>query len=128
MNRVIKDIRYDDQAIYKIKVPSNKHGHVNIDVNQIVRCEAESNYTKIVTVNKETHILSKTLKYVEEEVLPKGHFIRPHQSHLINIDQLDKHIISSTLLTLMNGDQIPISRSRKYAIKQILFERGIELL
>ena len=91
-----------------------------IKVNTIVRCEAENNYTTFYLENGEQILVCKTLKEFAELLQPH-HFIRPHQSHLVNL-----HFVKSYLKedggTLLLNDQtrIPISRQNKDRIKEEL--------
>ncbi len=118
MNRVIKDITYSDHTTTIIKVPF-KSGFTLIDTNSIIRCEAHSNYTKMICDNNETYIVSKTLKLVENEYLKEDIFVRTHQSHLINVKFVNLKSIENNAVKMINGDQVPISRSRK----DVLFDQ-----
>lgn len=126
MNRVVKDTIFKDQSASYIKVP-NKTGSTSIDINEIVRCEAESNYTKIITIKREQFIIAKTLKSMEEEVLPKELFLRTHKTHLVSIRYLNKDNANSKELRTVNGDKIPISRTKRDSIKQRLLQIGINI-
>jgi len=118
MNRVLKDLKFGDQSVAKIKVPT-KYGHEVISVFDIVRCRADSNYTEIHTVNNKTFVISKTLKYVEKELLSFDFFVRVHHSHLININYLEISNLSISKLKLTNGHVVPVSRGKK----QVLIEK-----
>lgn len=120
MNRVIKDITFADQTIKRIKVPTSK-GYVMIDTSNIVRCESESNYTRIIC-DTQSYILSKTLKWVEQEVLQDYSFVRVHQSHLVNIDFVNTEELETNYLNLTNGDRIPVSRSKRSQLRDKLEE------
>lgn len=126
MNRVVKDVNYEDPFTFKIKVPT-KDGHTIIDVNEIIRCEADSNYTKVFT-KKSVFVFSKTLKTVEEEFSSTQLFVRPHQSHLINYHFINKSLSNPKYLTLLDGFQVPISRSKKEILSIELEKRGIFIL
>lgn len=126
VNRVIKDVVYSDPKSSFIKI-RHKTGYISISINEIVRCAAESNYTKFVTIDGGQFVLAKTLKSVEESLLPKQQFIRPHQSHMVNLNFIDKNIVNSKFITTLTGEQIPISRSRKDSIKEPLLQIGIDL-
>ena len=112
MNRALKDLIYSDQSSAKIKIPT-KYGHVELSVFDIVRCQAESNYTKIHTKDNKAFVLSKTLKYVEEELLSSDYFVRIHNSHLINLNFIDKSSMTSTTIKLLNSEKIPVSRGKR---------------
>ena len=55
-----------------------------IEINNIVRCEAENNYTTFYLKDGQKLVVSKTLKEYDELLSPY-HFLREHQSHLINL-------------------------------------------
>ena len=54
-----------------------------IEVERIIRCEADSNYTKVFLNNGKELLLTKTLKTLEQ-MLSDHKFLRVHKSHLIN--------------------------------------------
>jgi two-component system LytT family response regulator len=126
MNRVVKDIMFKDQSSRYIKVP-NKTGNSSIDVNEIIRCEAESNYTKIITIKHEQFIIAKTLKSMEEEVLPEELFLRTHKTHLVSIRYINKDNANYKELRTVNGDRVPISRTKRDLIKDRLLQIGIDI-
>ncbi len=84
-----------------------------IDVADIVRCEADRNYTRFFLTDKRRILVSGGLKEYEE-ALKEHHFIRSHHSHLINtalIDRLEKR--NGGVLLLKDGSEVPVS-TRKY--------------
>jgi len=70
----------------KIALPSAK-GKELVAVQDIVYCEAQSNYTEFHLAAHRTILVAKTLKDCEEQLLPRG-FFRIHRSHLINLAHL----------------------------------------
>lgn len=91
-----------------------------VAVKDIIRCQADSNYTQFFLVNNKKILVSKTLKEFEL-ALEKSGFIRPHNSHLANIRQI-KAISKRDggYLEMTDGHQIPISRNRKEEIQKKL--------
>jgi len=91
-----------------------------VKVGDTVRCEASDNYTTFYLQNNEKVLVCKTLKEYAELLKPH-HFIRTHQSHLVNI-----HFVKSLLkedggvLLLINLTKIPISRQNKENVKAML--------
>src|SRR5688572_25744234 len=63
----------------------------SISVQDIIRCEAQKNYTTFFMVNGQKLLLSTTLKEYETILLPMG-FFRTHQSHLINMLYFDHYV------------------------------------
>jgi len=91
---------------------STQEGWIVVRKSDILRCESYKNYTTIVTVNA-SHTISKTLKEVEATLSP-NQFYRVHNSHVINIEAIDKVLKTdggNVLLT--NSDLIPISKGKK---------------
>lgn len=83
------------------------------DFDEIIRIESESNYSHIFLMDKRKITLTKTLKEVEEKFLGQD-FFRVHQSHLINLNHIDKiYKGENAYLVMKDGTQISISRHRK---------------
>ncbi|TBN06715.1 hypothetical protein EYD45_02195 [Hyunsoonleella flava] len=90
-----------------------------VNINDIIRCEADGTYAKIVTTKK-TLFSSKNLKY-HEDILTKHNFIRVHNSHLVNVDYIqsfNRQIQDG--MQLHNGDKIPVSARKKKEISEFL--------
>ena len=87
-----------------------------LNVNDIIRLEADGAYTLFKTINKNI-IVSKNLKYYQN-ILDEKLFVRCHQSHLISV----KHIvgIEKNTLIMSNKDIINISTRKKALIKTIV--------
>lgn len=88
---------------------------VKVDIKDILYIEAERNYCRIFSKNKE-YLLVMTLKEMDEK-LPSKHFLRIHRSYIINISQIDEignsHIV-------MGKKAIPISKSlREELLKRL---------
>ncbi len=91
-----------------------------IPQNQIIRLEADANYTTIYTSGSQKHIASVNLKNYEE-MLPEPPFFRIHQSHIINIDFITKVLKEDGgFVVLENGSKIPIARRRKDEFLELL--------
>lgn len=118
----IKDIlgicQQSDKANFSSKQRSNRVAiHCTeavhyLYLNDIIRCQAESNYTRIILTNK-TLLIAKTLKKVEA-LLPSSIFFRSHRSHIVNLKHVKmiRHEKGGTIVT-SDDHSIPVSRSRK---------------
>ncbi len=96
----------------KISLPSND-GLIIVEINDIVRFEAAGNYSTVFLASGERIIVSKTLNQFEE-ILVGLHFIRIHNTHLINLKFVKKYQRGQGgMVTMNNGNQIPVSRTRK---------------
>lgn len=90
--------------------------YINLKIEDIIRFEADGSYTKIVCATN-TLLSSKPLGFYENEMLDLD-FVRCHNSHLVNIDNIAKiGKGKSAYLELTNEDIIPISASKKEALK-----------
>ena len=99
---------------------SNSDGKSWIDVNDIIRCESDGNYTLFHIRNSKPILISKTLKKFESKFL-SFNFERVHQSHLININYV-RSILPGTLFTIKLHDMtvIPVSRRKKEQVVKVL--------
>jgi len=90
-----------------------------IDPTDIIRCEAANNYTHIFLKNGEKLIASKGL-FEYDEMLQPYHFIRCHQSHLVNRKYIKSLLSTDTIFELMLTEKdfrIPVSRLKKDLVK-----------
>lgn len=92
------------------------HGRQSIeflDVNSILFCKADINYTEIHLFNDRKIVSSKTLKQYDL-ILQDHFFFRSHQSYLVNM----KHVRNISrdkqpVMTLANGETVPLTRSKR---------------
>jgi len=99
---------------------SNSDGIHLVEIDNIIRCEADGNYTLIYTLEGETILTSKTLKD-HENILTEFNFERVHNSHLVNIRHIKKYLNKeSGFLQMTDGSQIPISQRKKSYVLSIL--------
>lgn len=95
----------------KLLIPST-HGFIVLNIEDIIRLEAEGCYTTITTKEGKTTIVSRTLKDFEI-TLSKYSFFRIHKSHLINLKYIkDFSNLSGNLVTLTDGSRVEVSRRK----------------
>lgn len=86
-----------------------------INIKDIVRCEAEDNYTHIHLRTGEKITASKTIKSYEE-LLSGVNFYRVHKSHLINLNYMRKFVKGDGGYLIMDDSKkIEVSRRRRPA-------------
>ena len=91
-----------------------------IDYEEIVRCEADNNYTIFYLSNNEKVLVSKPLKGYSDLLTPKG-FVRTHQSHLVNPAFVKSWLKEDGgILLLTSGEKIPVSKPNKEMVKLAL--------
>jgi len=81
---------------------------VKVDIQDIHYIEAERNYCRIYSKDKE-YLLVMTLKDMDEK-LPNKHFLRVHRSFIVNISQIDEIATSHIVIA---KKAIPVSKSLK---------------
>jgi len=86
----------------------NHEKMVKVPIENILYIEAERNYCRIHTKNKE-YLLVITLKDLDEKLPPK-HFLRIHRSFIVNIAQIDELATSHLVIA---KKAVPISKPLK---------------
>lgn len=103
----------------KIVLKTSESIHL-VEVDSIVHCESDKNYTVFYIYEKPEIIVSRTLKEYEELLSEYG-FFRVHQSHLVNlsfIGHFDKR--DGGFLVMKDGSKVPVSsRKREYLIEKL---------
>ncbi len=88
-------------------------GYRFVKIEDIIRCQSESNYTKFFLQSGEEILVTRTLKEFEI-MLRDDRFVRVHQSHLINVDFVEQYIKGDGGTAIMSdGSHVEISRRRK---------------
>ncbi len=95
----------------KIVLNTHETMHV-INIIDIVRCEADRNYTLFILANKKNILVSGSLKEYDEMLSPYG-FFRSHHSHLINISFIDRLEKKDGGRLIMKDGSVALVSSRK---------------
>ncbi|MGG5508213.1 MULTISPECIES: LytR/AlgR family response regulator transcription factor [unclassified Myroides] len=83
-------------------------------VADIVYCQSDKGYTTFHLANGDKLMVSKVIKEYEELLLP-AHFIRCHQSFLVNTSYISKYYKEGHL-ELVDQTIIPVSERKKEAV------------
>jgi two-component system LytT family response regulator len=103
---------YQCEEITKVILPV-RDGYVFVKVDDIIRCEADSNYTRLYLSGGEKQLISKTLKEIEAQ-LPSRKFFRIHKSHIINVAYLKKYTKGDGgTVTLSDSTELDVSRRNR---------------
>lgn len=103
----------------KIGVPTSD-GLEFLTIDEIVRCESESNYTWFHSTGNTRILVCRTLKEVES-ILGDAGFLRIHHSHLINPTFVRKYIRhDGGFIVMEDGTKLSISRTKKSRISELL--------
>lgn len=86
----------------------------SVNIQDIVNCESEKNYTTFYFVNAPKLVVSTTLKEYETLLKP-FHFFRAHQSHLINMLYFDHFIKTDggNTIVMKNKHTVPLATRKK---------------
>ncbi|MBO6515731.1 MAG: response regulator transcription factor [Bacteroidia bacterium] len=96
-----------------------------VETGDIIRCKAESNYTRFYLKSREQILVSRTLKTYMELLQSKGRFARIHQSHVVNVDCITEYIKGrGGEVVLSDQTRLSVSESRR---KALLSELGYQL-
>lgn len=86
----------------------------SVNIQDIMHCESDKNYTTFYFVNAPKLVVSTTLKEYETMLKPFD-FFRAHQSHLINLLYFDHFIKSDggNTIVMKNKNKIPLAIRKK---------------
>ena len=86
----------------------------SINIQDIVNCESDKNYTTFYFINAPKLVVSTNLKEYETLLTPHN-FFRTHKSHLINMAYFDHFIKSEggNTILMKNKSAIPLSVRKK---------------
>lgn len=116
LQMLLKQIQNKERQFNKIAVPTTE-GFELILADQIVRCEADNQYTHLFLKDKNKIIACRTLKEMEEQLHDFSFFLRVHHSHVVNMNEVAKYIRGEGgYLVMSDGSTINVSRSRKDAL------------
>ncbi len=103
----------------KIALPQEEKTEF-IAVKDIIRCQADSNYTRFLLSDGRSVMVSKTLKDYEL-ALSRHNFCRVHNSHLVNLDKVTAYSKKDGgYLEMTDGSMVPVSRTRKEEVRKLL--------
>lgn len=90
-----------------------------VKVDDITRLEAMGNYTSFYLADGDKILVTKTLKDFEK-ILPE-HFLRVHQSHLINKKMIKSYIkTEGGYIKMTDGSDVPVSvRKKAFVIQEL---------
>lgn len=91
-----------------------------VNIEDIVRCKSDNNYTTFYFNEQQNILVSKTLKYYADMLKEVG-FLRVHQSHLVNTKYIKEFIKSDGgYLILKDKSNVPVSVRKKNEVLEVL--------
>ena len=110
--------------IRKMAIPTLE-GLEMVDLDNIISCAADGNYTNFFLKDKTKILACRTMKDVEE-LLTDHSFIRVHNSYLVNINEVVRYVKGEGgYLVMSDGANIDVSRTRKDMLLQRLRPNGL---
>jgi two-component system LytT family response regulator len=96
----------------KVALPTQE-GLVFIDINDIIRCEADGKYTYCFVHDRKKLCSTRSLKDFEEQLTQFG-FCRIHHAHLVNLNHIKNYVKGDGgQVTMTNDDTITVSKRKK---------------
>jgi len=119
LDMLLQKLRNPAIPINKIAIPTME-GFQLLAAESIISCESEGNYTHLFLKDKRKITASRNLKEMEEQ-LEDYPFIRVHNSHIVNLNEVEKYIKGEGgYLIMSDGSTINVSRSRKELLLKTL--------
>lgn len=96
----------------KIVLPTQE-GLIIIEIDEIMRLEASSNYTIFVMKNQRNIIVSKSMNNYEK-ILNDVHFSRVHHKHLVNLKYIKEYEKGrGGFVIMMDGSSVIVSERKR---------------
>jgi two-component system LytT family response regulator len=110
--QILRDNLTAPREKLKIGLPTT-HGIIFTGVENILYCEASSNYTVLYTSDGKEYVASKTLKEYEDLLL-EHNFFRIHHSYLVNLSAIKKYVKGDGgHVILANEVSLDVSKRKK---------------
>jgi DNA-binding LytR/AlgR family response regulator len=102
-----------------IVVNSSSNIHV-VKINSIMHCQSDQSYTQFHLSGGKKITTTRSLKQIEA-ILKKHDFTRIHQSHLVNINYIEKYVKGAGgYLVLNDGTELPVAvRKKEYLLREL---------
>jgi len=114
----LKGIQKDSK---KIALPT-LNGLRVVSLKEIIRCQADANYTTFFFAIEKKIVVARTLKEFED-LFSDYDFIRVHNSHLINLHHVVKYTRGEGgVVTMSDGAEVDVSRRKKEEFLQRLVQ------
>ncbi len=103
----------------KINLPTLQ-GFKSVELADIIRCEADANYTIFYLNDKTKMIISKNLKEFENQLV-KNNFFRIHNKHLINLKHFKEYLKGKGGQVIMSDNSVlDVSVRKKQEFMEVL--------
>lgn len=87
-------------------------GLMFVEADDIMYLIAEGSYTEIVFSDKKRVLITKKIKYFEEN-LANPCFFRSHRSYIVNLNKISQYIRTGNYIVMDDGFKVSLARDRK---------------
>ena len=115
-HHLVSNLQSGDEKAFKLSISTTEGIHF-LHPDEIIRCEADRNYTHFYQTDNRRTIASKPLTDFEQ-ILEDQAFLRVHRSHLVNLQHIVR--LHEGQLELTDGAVVPVSRRRRAEVTAIL--------
>jgi two-component system LytT family response regulator len=112
---LLEQVKQGDNKLQKLVIPT-LNGFEVVRLEEVVRLQANGNFTDIHLANKTKKMACRFLKHYED--LLTFPFMRVHRSHLINCDFVRAYN-KGGFIELLTGDEVELSASYKEGFLKI---------
>ncbi|WP_027392308.1 LytR/AlgR family response regulator transcription factor [Aquimarina latercula] len=119
--RIFTEQKYDllKEFMTKFRLMINiGNEHIAIDIDNIIKCEADGNYTIFLITDSLKYLASKSLKHYENLLITKG-FFRANRKTLINTKHITSIYKKETII-LSNKEKIIVSIRNKSKLGDLI--------
>jgi two-component system LytT family response regulator len=112
LQQLMQNLKSNIPENYKLALPTSD-GLIFVKTQDILYCEASSNYTEITVADGKKYVVSRTLKEYED-MLSDHNFYRIHNSYLINLNAIKKYVRGEGGYVIMTNDKsLDVSKRKK---------------
>jgi two-component system LytT family response regulator len=119
LRNLLTNLQTTDITRQNIALPVSS-GLVMVRLADIIRCQVQGNYTVFFMADGSQHVVSRTITECETTLQPP-HFVRIHQSHLVNTGFIRKYLKGDGgEVELDGGLRLPVSRRLKDELVRLI--------
>ena len=112
LRSLLENVKQNENQYTKITLPAGQAYEI-VFIKDIIRCEANDNYTNVFLSGGKKFLVSGTLKHYED-LLPENDFIRVHHGHLINMNHMIRFLKEDGGYAVMSdGSKVEVSRRKR---------------
>lgn len=115
---LVNNLKTTQKAKHKMALPLLE-GFEFVEIQDIIRCQANDNFTDVFLKDGRKLMICRTLKFYEE-VLSENGFVRIHKSHLINIAHAVRYLKGKGgQVEMQDKSVLDVSPNKKQALLEV---------